>query len=497
MRYKAEKYQLEGIKFICRHPYCGLFADPGTGKTGMTLAAFTALKKAGIVKRALVIAPRLVVYNVWPKEIKKFDQFKDLSINIIHGENKDVKIINELMQPNHDLTITNPESLKWFFSMLTKKWFTRKTNPLGWPWDMLIIDESSKFKNHGAIRFKVLKPYLELFKKRVILTGTPTPNTLQDLWSQMYIVDEGQSLGGTLTAFRSRWFQIDNPKFYTYKLLPNSENTIYRAIAPKIIRFDETLFKLPERIVHNVVVSLKNKAQDVYTGMEKQLIAEIDNEEITAPNASSKYLLCRQIANGCMYDPDTLQPDGEIDGRKRKRVVHKIHTEKLEALDNILDELQGKPALISYYFRHDLDSILTHLKKRYKKEIMFIGSGVSVSEVNTSIELWNRGQLPVLIVHPASMAHGLNLQAGGNDIIFYSLTDNLEDYQQLIKRLHRRGVVGQVRVHRIVADKTIDMAVLKRLDDKAINQKTLLDYIKEYNRETTNSMLDSMQSGAW
>lgn len=480
MKYIAEQYHRTGIKFLVDHPTCGLFADPGTGKTGMTLAAFTAMKAAGLVNRMLVVAPRLVCHNVWPNEVEKFDQFNHISVAIFHGEDKDIRLVHEFIDPKADIVLVNPESLKWMLTMLPAKWFTRKRSPLRWPWDMLVIDESSKFKNHGSVRFKELKPFLPLFNRRVILTGTPTPHSLADLWAQMFIVDMGKTFGQTITGFRDSYFQIDNPKYYTYKLLPGAAGAIHRAIAPSVLRFDESVFKLPERVINDVRVTLNEKSRKIYDDMERELFAEIDGGDVSAPNASSKYLLCRQIANGRMYDPALVQPDGD-DGVEHGRKIHRIHGEKLEALDNILDELQGKPALVAYYFRHDLTALTAHLEKKLKlKRCPFIGAGATMADINKHIEDWNAGRLPVLVVHPASMAHGLNLQSGGNDLVFYGLTDNLEDYLQLMKRLHRRGVVGQVRVHRIIATKTMDEAVIAGLDSKASTQTELLNAVKQY-----------------
>jgi SNF2 family DNA or RNA helicase len=481
-RYRAEEYQKKGIQLLCSNPGFGLLAYPGTGKTGMTLAAFVALKRAGLVGRALIVAPRLVVHNTWPAEIQKWIQFNHLSFNIIHGENKDQKLFHEAIQPRADFTLTNPESLKWFFGMFDLKWFT--SGRMKWPWDVLVIDESSKFKNPGSVRFKVLKPFLPLFTRRIILTGTPTPASMEDLWSQMFIVDGGDSLGKTLTEFRGKYFQIDNPKYYTYKLLPGAAEAIHRAIAGKVCVFDESAFNLPPRVTNDVVVTLPTKARKIYDDFEKLLFGELDSGQvITAPNSSSKYLLCRQIANGRMYEPKEPQPleDAPAPGR----VVHSLHSEKIEAVENLLDELNGKPVLIAYHFRHDLEALVEFLSARYKAPPPFIGAGVPMATINHHIEQWNRGGLPVLLVHPASMAHGLNLQFGGNDLIFYSLTDNLENYQQLIKRLHRRGVVGQVRIHRIIAAKTVDEAVVMGLDDKASNQAALMEAVKRYRMNQT------------
>jgi len=484
-KYKAEPYQMEGIRFICDRPHCGLFADPGAGKTGMTLAAFIALKKAGLASRMMVVAPRLVVHNVWPKEIQKFEQFSHLKVQLFHGEGKDIHLFHEFIDPQADVVLVNPEGLKWLFKCLKAEWFTRKRNPLWWPWDVLVVDESTKFKSHQAGRFKDLKKFLGMFTRRIILTGTPTPNSLMDLWSQVYILDQGATLGTGIGRFRESYFKIDNPKFFTWKVQDWAVPVIYEKIAPLVLRFDSATFShLPDLVFNDVTVTMNPKAQKVYDDMERSLFTELDGNQVTALNGSSKYLLCRQMASGRFYDPDTTQPDTDVDDRGRK--VHTLHREKLEALDGILDELWGKPALVSYFFRHDLTALKAHLEKKFKLDrVPFIGAGASVADINRNIELWNKGQLPVLVVHPQSMAHGLNLQAGGNDLVFYSLTDNLEDYQQLIKRIHRRGVQGQVRVHRIITEGTLDVAVVNRLNHKAQDQKALLDFLNEYKKTKT------------
>jgi SNF2 family DNA or RNA helicase len=302
-----------------------------------------------------------------------------------------------------------------------------------------------------------------------------------DLWAQIYLLDQGATLGKNITTFRNRYCQLKNQKHWTYELLPGIDQVIHKMISPHVIRFDETLFKLPERVINDVRIELNSKARKVYDGIEKKLFAEIDGQTIDSPKGSSRYLLCRQIANGRMYDPDDVQPDGD-NGNNRGRKIHKVHSDKIEALGDILDELQGKPALIAYYFRHDLTALASYLERRYSMfgSCPYIGTGVDVKTANKHIEAWNRQALPVLVVHPASLAHGLNLQAGGNDLIFYGLTDTLEDYQQLIKRLHRRGVKGQVRVHRLIAKDTIDEAVINGLSSKATTQTALLDAVKAY-----------------
>lgn len=465
MKYTAEPYQKTGIQFQLDHPQCGVFADPGGGKTAMTLAAFVIRQSQGQVRRALIIAPRLVCYNVWPAEVEKWDQFRHLKTKIIHGDEKAQTLFQEVIEPTADICLINPEATEYLFSFFPEKWFQRKSGPpVMLPWDMMIIDESSKYKNPSSVRFKALKKYHKLFKYRVILTGTPAPNGLLDLWSQMYIVDSGVSLGKNITAYRNKYFENVNynTRLYAdYRPKAGADEQIQNAIAPKVIRFDASTFaELPPLVFNKIFVSLPAKAESYYRQIEREMFGELDG---TVTETNSKYLLCRQIANGRHYETED------------KDKIVKVHTEKTEALKDLVGELQGKPALISYYFRHDLDAIRDQFRG-----IPNIGADTPTPQINGNIRLWNAGQIPLLAVHPESMAHGLNLQSGGNDLIFYSLIDSLESWQQLIKRLHRRGVIGQVRVHVILAKGTVDEAIYSSLHNKAKVQQSLLDALREY-----------------
>lgn len=461
MHYRAETYQQVAIRFICDHPACGIFADPGGGKTAATLAAFKLLRGAGIVRHALIVAPRLVCYNVWPAEVAKWEQFDGITTTILHGPDKAARLAALLFDDEiPDVTLINPEGLQWMVSELAQ----RRKGP--WPWDMLIVDESSKFKSPSAVRFKLLKRHHALFRRRVILTGTPIPNGLHDLWSQVYLLDSGATLGKTITEYRSRYFVNTAPpgvRFQRWEPRPGAADEINRLIAPFILRIDESIFPdLPDLLVHDIPVTLPDDARTVYDSMERALMAEIDGGIVLADSQAGKFSLCRQMAAGCFYDPES----GD---------VRTLHTEKVEALDNLVDELQGKPLLIAYYYRHDLAAL-----RKWHPGLPAIGAETSAEEIGRLLTEWNAGRLPLLAVHPDSMAHGLNMQSGGNDLCFFTLPQSLENYQQLIKRLHRRGVRGQVRVHRIVAVRTLDEAVVATLGRKANEQKKLMDAIREY-----------------
>lgn len=466
--YTPETYQRTGIQFLIDQPAAGMFADPGGGKTAMMLAAFSVLKKRGLARRMLIIAPRLVCWNVWPFEIDKWDQFKKLKIEVIHGDDKAQKLFKQVIDPTADVCCVNPEAVDYLLSFFPESWFARKDPPISWPWDFLVIDESSKFKNPSSVRFKTLKHFHKLFTRRAILTGTPAPNGLMDLWSQVYLLDSGAALGKTITEYRNTYFTADTfGNFTRYTLRPGAAEQIHAAIAHLVIRFDASTFAdLPSLVINDVRVTLPEKVAKFYAGVESEMFGELDGGDLLVPNASAKYLLCRQIANGNYYDPDT-------------REVKPVHGEKIEALKDLIDELQGKPALVAYYFRHDLAA----LRAALGASVPVIGSDTPTAEINRLLAAWNAGTLPILLVHPDSMAHGLNMQAGGLDLIFYSLIDNLENYQQLIARLHRRGAAGQVRVHRLIAVGTIDRAVCRALDSKAATQSALLDAIRAYRAE--------------
>ena len=470
MKYQALNYQKDGIRFGVENPRCAIFADPGGGKTAMTLAIIKLLKKQQKINRVLIVAPRLVCYDVWPKECEKWDQFKDLKCRILHGDEKAQALFQEVIDPKADICLINPEMVKYLFSFFPPKWFNRKTPPIDWPWDMLIIDESSKFKNPSSQRFKAIKQYHKLFPWIIELTGTPTPNSLMDLWSQIYLLDSGEALGKNITAFRRKYFEIanpHNPQFNQWQLKYGADKLIQKAVKHLVIRFDESMFaELPELVFNEIPLTLPTKAMNYYKSIEKDMFAEMEGQETFVSSASGKYLLCRQIANGRHYDPED------------KSKITKVHDVKIECLKNLVDELQGKPLLVAYYFKHDLDA----LREAFPK-LPNIGSETSTKQITEHLSKWNKGELPILAVHPDSMSHGLNMQSGGTNLFYYSLTNSLESFLQLNKRLHRRGARGNVMVHLPIAKSTVDVAIMRALRNKDADQRALLDSLLEYKKE--------------
>lgn len=459
--WKPHAYQKKAVKFLLNHSCAGLFLDPGLGKTSCTLAAYKLLKQQGLVHSMLVVAPLRVCYSVWPAEGKRWLDFKDVTIALLHGDKKDE------VPAGSDIYVINPEGLGWFFH---NKKRLKNLNI-----DMLVIDESTKFKSPSSGRFKLLKQYLEKFKRRVILTGSPAPNGLEDLWSQMYILDLGRALSPYITQYRKMYFSPPGMGQFGWTIRPGSDELINTRIKSSILRLDaKDYLDLPEIIINDVKVMLPPKAYKVYKEMEKIMISIVEDREVVAINAAAAMMKCKQIANGGLYYSDELAHTSGLD---RDRFSH-IHDAKTEALQEILESVSGSPVLIAYEFKHDLD----RLQKALGKDVPYIGGGMSAKRSKELQDLWNNDKLPILIGQPASMAHGLNLQGGScRTIVWYSLTWNYEYYDQFIRRIVRQGSKHKsVVVHRIIADKTVDIAQVMALSDKRIEQNGLLDALRIY-----------------
>jgi len=452
-------------------PESGLFLDPGLGKTSISLASIKILKYASRIKSVLMVAPLTVCYNTWPDEINKWSNFNCLSSTILHDQTKD-----SLWGPRKDIYLINPEGLEWLHKELLSGLSQGKKSPF----DVLWIDESTKFKNHESARFDLLVDMMPLFKRRHIMTGTPAPKTLIDLWSQVYLLDEGKTFGKNFYKFRSKYFQANDWNKYDWQLKDFAEGEIHDAISPKVldISADDHL-NMPDKISNYIDVHLPKKAIEQYKAMEKEFFVALDEGELSADAAAQAMGKCHQISNGRVYEniPEDLTEDEEREFRKTRKVIP-IHTAKVEALQRLVDELNGKPLLVSYHFRHDLLAI-----REAFGEVPYIGSGVSTSETRRLIGEWNKGNLPILLGHPAAMAHGLNMQSGGNDICIFSLLWDLELYLQFIARVYRQGVTGTVRIHHLVSKNTIDEVMVRRLGERDGNQKTLRMAIRAYRDE--------------
>lgn len=459
--FKPHAYQMHALEWLIErlivNPSEGaeggaLFLDPGLGKTSITLSLIRLMKQLGICRKFLVVAPLRVIYSVWPAEGQKWEQFKDLTFSLVHGSQTQ-RIL--ALEKQADVYLINPEGIPWLEQFFAKK-------PL--PFKMLVVDESSKFKSWSSKRTKSLRKMVKDFKYRVILTGTPSPNTVEDLFAQIFIVDQGESLGKSITQFRERYFYRGGYGGYTWTPSEGAQNVIEKQIQPVCLRLAaKDHLDLPDLVINDIWVDLPTAIQKKYKKLEREMFLLLDSQkELTATNAGAKYLLCKQLANGGIYD-------------EQKEMIH-VHGAKLEVVEDLVEELQGKPVLIAFQFRHDL----TRLQKVFPG-IPSIDGSTKPKDADRLIGQWNAGALQMLAVQPQSLSHGINMQAGpGRDIVWLGLTDSLEAYLQLNARIHRQGVEGMVRVHRINAANTVDVAIVDRLDSKERSQTALLDALGRY-----------------
>ena len=470
IKWEPHNYQLTAISFLISNPRSGLFLDPGLGKTSTSLAAAKILINSGEIKGTLMIAPLRVTYSVWPSEIEKWINFNSLSCTIVHDDNK-----SSLWNSDKDIYLINPEGLPWLHKELLNGLKGGKKCPFNTLW----IDESTKFKSHESKRFELLCDMLPLFKRRHIMTGTPSPKSLLDLWSQLYILDEGKTLGHNFHKFRAKYFQSEDWDKYNWQIKDFSAEKIHELVAPMVLEMSATDYlDMPDLLYNDILVTLPPKAEKHYKEMEKEFFIELDGMEASAEAAAQVSMKCHQIANGNVYEdiPDNLDEDEIKIFRRTRKTIH-IHNAKLEALADLINELNGKPILIAYHFKHDLEA----LRGLLGDDVPYIGSGVSPVKAKELEVKWNAGLIPILLGHPDAMAHGLNFQESGNDICWFSLTWNLENYIQFIARIWRQGVKGrEVRVHHIIAKNTTDEAMIMRLGERAENQEDLRQALKRY-----------------
>ena len=447
MHYTPHPYQDFATQHIIDNPYCGLLLDMGLGKTVSTLTAVDELLNVYCeISKVLVIAPKRVAENTWTTESVKWDHLKHLKLSVVLGTERERK---EALKAKADIYIINRENVAWLVGYYQS----------AFPFDMVVIDELSSFKSAKAIRFKSLRMVRPKVSRVVGLTGTPAPNGLIDLWPQLYLLDQGERLGKSITGYRERYFtpgRRSGAVVFDYKIKAESEKAIYAKIADICISMKaKDYLSLPERINRRVEVRLPSDIQAQYDEFERvQVLSLLDVEDISAVNAAALSTKLRQFANGAIYDD-----------RKDYHVVHDV---KLEALEELVEAANGQPVLVFYAFRHDLERITARLKS-YKPKYL---------ESSQDIEDWNAGKIKVLLAHPASAGHGLNLQAGGNIVIWFGLNWSLELYQQANARLDRQGQTKPVIVHHMVTVDTIDTKVFAALEGKAETQDALLDAVK-------------------
>ena len=444
MKYKPHNYQTYATNFILEHPEAAVFLDMGLGKSVITLTAIRELCLNRFeVGKVLVIAPLRVARDTWSTEIHKWDHLKGLTYSIVIGTVDERK--SALKKKAH-IYLINRENVSWLI----------EESGFPFDFDMVVIDELSSFKSYQAKRFRSLLKVRPKVKRIVGLTGTPSANGLMDLWAEFRVLDLGKRLGRFITHYRNTYFQPDKRNgmvIYSYKPLPGAEDAIYEQISDMTISMKAVdHLNMPECVFNEVSVSLSKEERSKYDTLRDDLILSIGESEIDAANAASLSNKLSQMANGAVYGSD--------------QSVIKIHDHKLDALEDLIESANGKPVLVAYWFKHDLERI----KARFK-----------VREIKTSKDIidWNDGKIPVAVIHPASAGHGLNLQAGGSTLIWFGLTWSLELYQQTNARLWRQGQKSAtVVIHHIVTEDTIDELILKALHKKEKSQNALIDAVR-------------------
>lgn len=444
-QFNPHAYQRYCINQMIVNKNLALWLDMGLGKTSITLTAINDLKyNRFAITKTLIIAPKKVAQGTWNREKDKWQHLQLLRISQVLGSQ--TQRIRALNLPA-DIYITNRENVQWLVDYYRNDW----------PFDTVVIDEASSFKSHQAKRFKALKSVRPKIDRLIELTGTPAPKGYIDLWAQIFLLDQGERLGKTITAYRNRYF--DNESYgFGYNIKPGAEDTIRDKLQGLCISMkSEDYLDLPDVIVDDIPVVLEGKGKTAYKEMEKKMLLEVDPETIVdATSAAVLSNKLQQLCNGAIYDED--------------HGVHEIHSSKIERFLELIEELNGKPVIVFYSFKHDLD--------RITKALLKSGLEVRVFKTPQDEDDWNAGKIDVLLAHPASTAYGLNLQDGGNHIIWFGLNWSLELYQQANKRLHRQGQQQKVIIHRLIVEGGRDEDIAAALEEKHVTQRDLLESLK-------------------
>lgn len=451
MRYKPHDYQAFATDFITSHDEAAIFLDLGMGKSVITLTALWQLMLDEFkTRRALVIAPLRVANSTWAQELSKWDHLDGLTIAIATG-NKQNRI-NALTQEAM-ITVINRENVPWLVDYYGE----------AWPFDTVVIDELSSFKSHTARRFKALVKTRPRIKRIVGLTGTPASNGLMDLWAQFRLLDGGKRLGFYISHYRARFFQPDKrngAQVYSYKLLSGAEEQIYDAISDMTVSMKTSdHLRLPELTTTQVTVELDAKERKLYEQLRDEMVLELGDEVIDAASAATLSGKLLQLASGAIYNAEGSAVE--------------VHGRKLDALEDLVEAANGQPLLVAYWFQHDLERIARRFP--HAKQL----------KTDEDIRAWNHGDIPLALIHPASAGHGLNLQAGGSLLVWFSLTWSLELYQQTNARLYRQGQEKPVTITHLVTAGSMDENVLAALESKNTTQAALIEAVKTQLPERT------------
>ena len=449
MRYSPHEYQRYAAEYIKAHPAAAVFLACGLGKTSITLTAVNELMFDSFeIHRALVIAPIRVASFSWPAEIEKWDHLEGLKYSVAVGTAAERLAA---LKKQAAIYLINRENVQWLIS----------ESGIPFDFDMVVIDELSSFKNHQTKRFKALMKVRPKVKRIVGLTGTPSSNGLMDLWAEFRLIDMGERLGRFIGQYRTSYFRPDKQNgqvVFSYKPLPGAEKQIYSKISDITISMKSTdHLRMPELVDSRYTVYLSETEREKYEELKKDLVLQLPDGEVTAANAASLSGKLSQMADGAIYTDA-----GESIA---------IHERKLDALEDIIEAAYGRPVLVAYWFRHDLERISGRLQK--------LKIPYARLDTDGSIRKWNAGEIPVALIHPASAGHGLNLQGGGNTLVWFGLTWSLELYQQTVARLWRQGQESEtVVVQHIITKGTIDERIMKALSEKDTTQAALIDAVK-------------------
>ena len=443
MQYRPHEYQDYATQFIIDHPVAAVFLDCGLGKTVITLTAMDELLHDRFeISRILIVAPLRVARDTWPAEIRKWEHLRQMTFAVAVGTERERAAA---LAQRAELTIINRENVDWLVNK----------SGCSFDFDMIVIDELSSFKSYQARRFRALMKARPLAKRMVGLTGTPSANGLMDLWAEFKLLDMGKRLGRFITHYREELFTPDKRNqqmVFSYRPKTGAEDEIYRRIGDITISMRSTDYlKLPELVLTQSVVTMSAKERKAYDVMKAEMVTTIEEQEIDAVSAAALSNKLLQMAGGAIY-------------AEEGKALH-LHDRKLDALEDLVESANGRPVLVAYWYKHDADRIHKRL---------------TVREIKTSQDImdWNAGKVPIALIHPAGAGHGLNLQAGGSVLIWFSLTWSLELYQQTNARLYRQGQRNTVTIVHIITEGTIDEQVMRALEKKDKTQAALLDAVK-------------------
>ena len=444
---ELHSYQKYAAEFICSHPASAILLDCGCGKTVITLTAISELLWNRFEARKVLVICPIRVAQVWQEEAAKWEHLRGLKVVLAIGSAEDRR---KALAQDADIYVINRENVQWL------------VDNIAWSWDMLVVDELSSFKNHKAKRFRALMRVRPKVSRIVGLTGTPTGNGLMDLWAEYRLLDLGARLGRFIGGYREEYFRPDKTNgyiVYSYKPLTGAEERIYQRIADITVSIRCTdVLKMPELLSSPYEVKMSDEEMNIYRKLKNDLVLDLKDGEITAGNAAALSGKLAQLANGAIYNDDGTAIE--------------IHSRKLDALEDIVEAQCGKPFLLAYWFRHDLD--------RIERKLRSLNVGFAKIDTPESITAWNAKKIPVGLIHPASAGHGLNLQRGSNTLVWFGLTWSLELYIQTNARLWRQGQESEtVIIRHIVTKGTIDERIMKSLVRKEMTQDSLLEAVKQ------------------